>query len=69
MVPPLGAIYLDETRELSGRPVCDREPESVWIGGGTPTQVPVGQPYEYELRVTNLSSHPLEEVVVVERNG
>jgi len=47
-----------------------RESDSaVLLERGTPTQVPVGQPYEYELRVTNISAHPLEDVVVVERNG
>ena len=47
-----------------------RESDSaVLLERGTPTQVPVGQPYEYELRVTNISAHPLENGVVVERNG
>ena len=50
-------------------PTGRKSTSAVMLERGTPAQVPVGQPYEYELRVTNLTDHPLEDVVVNERVG
>ena len=50
-------------------PTGRKSTSAVLLERGTPAQVPVGQPYQYELRVTNLTDYPLEDVVLNERVG
>lgn len=42
---------------------------AILVERGTPEKVALGKPYEYEIRVTNLTDHELFEVVVDERLG
>jgi uncharacterized repeat protein (TIGR01451 family) len=42
---------------------------AVLVERGTPEKVPVGRPYEYEIRVTNLTKHELYDVVLEEYLG
>ena len=42
---------------------------AVLVERGTPRMVPVGQPYRYEIRVTNLTGETLEDVAVTEYLG
>ena len=42
---------------------------AILLERGTPSQVPVGQPYEYTLKLTNLTKHQLEDVVISEHSG
>ncbi|HEX5137208.1 MAG TPA: hypothetical protein VFY93_09560 [Planctomycetota bacterium] len=39
---------------------------AILVERGTPTQVPLGKPFDYEIRVTNLAEHDLCDIVVDE---
>jgi len=42
---------------------------AILVERGTPAKVPVGKPYDYEIRVTNLTDHDLYDVAVSEQIG
>jgi len=42
---------------------------AILIERGTPGQVPVAQAYDYEIRVTNLTNQPLDDVVLMEHRN
>ncbi len=42
---------------------------AILVERGTPEKVPLGKPYEYEIRLTNLADHELSDVVVDENLG
>lgn len=46
---------------------CNKDNSAVWVEKLMPDQVVVGQPFQYTLRVTNLRSCALEDVVLTER--
>ncbi len=48
-------------------PTGDKRTSAVLIERGTPTEVSVGQNYDYVIRVTNLTSNSLENVVVADK--
>ena len=48
-------------------PTGDRRTSTVLLESGTPGEVSVGVPYEYVLKVTNISSMNLENVVVLDK--
>jgi uncharacterized repeat protein (TIGR01451 family) len=50
-------------------PTGRKSTSSVLVERGTPAKVPVGKPFEYEIRVTNLTDHELYDVVVDELLG
>lgn len=70
---------------IEGKPTPKKEPGLVWVAQalptgrtstsailverGTPEKVALGKPYEYEIRVTNLSDGELSDVTVEEHLG
>jgi len=50
-------------------PTGHRSTSAVLVERGAPREVPIGEPYDYEIRVTNLTDQQLEEVMVYEEVG
>lgn len=57
------------TRSAMAFPTGDRRSSVLWLERTAPAQVTVGQPFEYELRVTNLTSSTVSDVVVMDSCG
>lgn len=56
-------------RSAMAFPTGDRRSSVLWLERTAPAQVTVGQPFEYELRVTNLTTSTVSDVVVMDRCG
>jgi uncharacterized repeat protein (TIGR01451 family) len=50
-------------------PSGKKSTSAILVERGTPERVPLGRPYDYEIRVTNLTNHDLNDVVVQEFLG
>src|SRR5579864_807169 len=56
-----------DSRTAMAFPTGDRNTSALLVEESGPREVRVGQPYNYEIRVTNLTNQPLNGVVLTQR--